>query len=63
MKRFNKTEETNEVFRMRCRYCGKEIHNWKELEETKKGCRFYCSLECCYLDHPNPSCKLQCPCF
>jgi len=52
-----------ERFRKKCKHCGKE-YSWeeaKELEETKKGCRFYCSLKCCWLDHPTG--ELKCPCF
>jgi hypothetical protein len=49
----------------KCKYCGKE-YSWEEakkLEETLKGCRFYCSLEHCWLAHPNPEKNLKCPCF
>ena len=51
-----------ERFRKKCKYCGKEIYNWKELEETKKGCRYYCTLRCCWLAHPTGK-DLKCPCF
>jgi len=50
-----------------CKYCGKPIPNWEELELELAGCRYYCSRKCCEEHYVACGGSLKdaptCPCF